>query len=203
MCNEEYIIEYSENEMKKLKKLVNDILKLIGGIDEYQLDDFYSLANEELWKAAMSFDPDKCNSFHAFYKGNVTRKIKTYLRDLHAKRRCNKYIVIDENGDESMHYEKDVRLDNFVDEDQEVRLIDLIGDNNVIVVEDRGYSTESLEYIRSLTNVQRQILFLLADGKSPKLIKEKLHLSSNKYNELTHNMRSFNKTVKIRKLIRS
>lgn len=103
---------YTADEMKNLKKLVDKMLTKIGGIDDAQLDDYYSLANYHLLFAALEYDKEKCNSFKNFFKTVLDRKIKTHLRDIHIDRRCNKCKIKDvDTGEKITIYFKDKSLD--------------------------------------------------------------------------------------------
>ena len=51
--------EYAANDMAKLRKISYPIFIKFGGISEQDYDDFYSKANEELWKATENFDEMK------------------------------------------------------------------------------------------------------------------------------------------------
>lgn len=191
----EYLIMYTQYDMQKLKLIVHETLTLIGGIVQSQYDDFYSLANIELYKAVMTYDSAKCDKFHFYLKGNIERKIKTYIRDIHASKRCNKYETTDENGNRKVMFHKDISLSQPVgEEDSGITMEDTVPDERHESCKNRDLSDEMLCYLSGLTKMQRRILYMLENGMKPVEIKQKLNISGEKYGELYKDLKKFSKT---------
>ena len=59
--------KYTSNEMYRLKRLVQSILKKFGGIYDMHMDDFYSVANYTLWQVTEGFDESRNDNFEAYF----------------------------------------------------------------------------------------------------------------------------------------
>ena len=71
---------YCENDMRLLKRISNSIFRRFNEpIAESDYDDFYSLANETLWKAYNAYDPDMGTSFDGFLRSCLENKFKSEL----------------------------------------------------------------------------------------------------------------------------
>ena len=92
--------------MRKLKQISKSIFmrfnEPLTGID---FDDFYSIANETLWKAYNSYDPDSGVSFDGFLYTCLQKKFKPELTHRHRQKRVlNQFAVLldatfDDDGD--------------------------------------------------------------------------------------------------------
>ena len=185
---------YCSNDMRNLKKICDKLTSKIGGIDGFERDDYYSLANMELFKAAQDYDSEKCNNFHNYFKLRLENRFKDHLRNCHRDMRCQK--IKEKNGDkEEIVYLKPVSLDTPVG-DSESTLLDLISE--VETNEDDVMSDVMLEYLKSLTELQYKILIMLSQKIAIQEIREKLGLTISKYNQLWEDMTSFEKLHNIR-----
>lgn len=195
---------YIANEMQRLKKITNRLISTYGGVSNFMYDDFYSIANEQLWRAVITYDEKKNDNFEAYLKVFLKRKFKTYLRDMHVDKRCIKHTVVLQNGKTEIVYENDVRLDEPLSEETEICLADVLVDSRYeyVLNDDEELKGQLKLYIGSLTKLQKKILYLKYHGYNSLRIKEKLNISGNKYNELLQDMTSFIKTLGLQRTLR-
>lgn len=81
---EKYYIEimndYSANNMEKLRKLINHSIKRFGkNQDNEDYDEFLSMANMQLWKILLSFDPEKNDNIQMYIKAKMCLKMRQTL----------------------------------------------------------------------------------------------------------------------------
>lgn len=185
---------YCSNDMRNLKRMCDKLMSKIGGIDGCDRDDYYSFANWELYKAVESYDCEKCNNFHNYFKLRLENRFKDHLRNSHRDIRCQK--IKEKNGDkEEIVYLKPVSLDTPVGDSESV-LMDLIP--QFIHNEDDIPSDVLLDYVNTLSKKQRSILIFMLRGITKQEIKEKLGLTTSKFNWLLEDMTSFEKTHNLR-----
>lgn len=89
-----------------------------------------------------------------------------------------------------------VSIDTPMEEDEDVTLGDMIADENTIEREvfernGEGYSKRMLLYLDRLSNLQREVLRLDADGYFPGEIREELHISEKQYMDCYAAIRSY------------
>lgn len=185
---------YCSNNMRELRKLCDKLMSKIGGIDGCDRDDYYSIANMELFRAVKSYDSERCNNFHNYFKMRLENRFKDHLRNCHRDVRCQK--IKEKNGDEEeVVYLKPVSLEMQIGDSDSI-LMDLIPEL------DRGrddsFSDVMIEYLDSLTDMQHKILIMLSRKMAIQEIREKLGLTVSKYNQLWEDMTSFEKLHNIR-----
>lgn len=180
---------YCENDMKRLKKISKSIfMKFNEMLAKSDYDDFYSIANETLWKAYNSYDPDMGVSFEGFLHSCLQKRFSTEIRDRHRQKRIlNQFAT---------------SLDA-VKEDEEGRsFLEIIPSDfdtfeEVVKAQESGqYHDKVQQYVSKLSNRQVSILNLLVDGFKPMEIRQILEISPKEYSDDLQVMRSF-ENVKI------
>ena len=175
---------YCENDMQRLKKMSRSIfMKFNDTLANADYDDFYSIANETLWKAYNSYDPDMGVSFEGFLCSCLQKKFKTELTHRHRQKRIlNQFAT---------------SLDA-VNEDEEGRsLMELIPSDfdtfdEVVKRQENGkYHDKVQRYLSKLSNRQVNILNLLVDGFKPVEIRQILDISEKEYSDDLQIMRSY------------
>lgn len=161
----EYVNKYYENNAKKLRDMVDRVLRSLHFVD-VDKDDFYSLANEVFVQVLMSFDESQ--DFDGFLYSCLVKKFKTEMT-----RRCRYKRQADKNS---------ISIDTPIgDEESGCTLKDVIAaDGTVeseIFKEDGEWRKEVKEYLDSLSPLQRKIAFLLSDEATPDDICRKLHIT--------------------------
>lgn len=163
--------EYASNNMAKLRKISYPLFIKFGGISEKDHDDFYSKANEELWKATEVFDVSKNIPFEAYLLGCLKRKFMTEMTGLNReKRKCDRLSV---------------SLDTPIGEDEGSTLGDILSSDFDLEKEVLGdTATDSLKierYLHKLSIMQQKIVGLLSEGYKSNEIQELLHIDNKRY----------------------
>lgn len=185
MQKQQLLDEYASNNMAKLRKISYPLFIKFGGISEKDHDDFYSKANEELWKATETFDESKGILFEVYLKGCLARKFKTEMTGLNReKRRADRLSVsIDTPIGESENATiGDLLASDF---DIEKEALDKIGVSNDEKVE---------KYLNGLSSVQRQIVELKMNDVTISEIKCNLNLTDGQYEDHCRQIKSFRNT---------
>lgn len=81
-----------------------------------------------------------------------------------------------------------VSIDTLVDDNENITVGDIIADNYniediVIGLSEGEYGSKTLVYLNKLSEIQRSILKLAAEGYKPHEIQEKLHISGKEYSD--------------------
>ncbi|WP_395546807.1 MULTISPECIES: DUF262 domain-containing protein [unclassified Lacrimispora] len=185
MQKQQLLDEYASNNMAKLRKISYPLFIKFGGISEKDHDDFYSKANEELWKATETFDESKGILFEVYLKGCLARKFKTEMTGLNReKRRADRLSVsIDTPIGESENATiGDLLASDF---DIEKEALDKIGVSNDEKVE---------KYLNGLSSVQRKIVEMKMDNATISEIKCNLNLTDGQYEDHCRQIKSFRNT---------
>lgn len=180
---------YCENDMQRLKKMSRAIfMKYNERLTESAYDDFYSIANETLWKAYNSYDPDMGVSFEGFLCSCLQKKFKTELTHRHRQKRVlNQFAT---------------SLDAIIEDEDGRNLLELIPSDfdtfeEVTKRQESGQYQDKVQmYIARLSNRQVNILNLLMDGYKPGEIRQILDISAKEYSDDMQIMRSY-ENVKI------
>ncbi len=167
---EEMMEAYYENNAGKLRRMVERILLKFGKLSEWDLDEFYSLANEVFADVIERYDGAR--SFDAFLYSCLFNRIKTELTRMNReKRRADRLAV---------------SIDTCIDEEENITLGDIIAGDFLIEREvlekgEEKFSRRTRAYLSRLSNVQRNVLCMCADGYSSDEIREKLRISKKQY----------------------
>lgn len=140
---------YASNNMAKLRRISYPLFVKFGGISEKDYDDFYSKANEELWKATEAFDDSNGVPFDNFLNGCLARKFKTEMTGLNREKR--KADRLSTSLDAPIGEEEGATLGDLLasDFDVEKEVMDEIGFSNNEKIE---------KYLSNLSAIQRQIV---------------------------------------------
>ena len=175
---------YCEDDMRLLKKMSKSIfMRFNEPLAKADHDDFYSIANETLWKAYNAYNPDMGISFDGFLRSCLQKKFKTELTRRHRQKR-----IIDRFA---------VSLDAVDDEGEDCCLLDFIPSESDTFEEavretDGGeYRDKIRQYISRLSNQQVNILNLLIDGYKPNEIQRILGMPPKEYAENLYTMRRY------------
>jgi len=176
---------YCGDGMSKLKQISYQIFIKIGGINESDYDDFYSIANETVYYAAKNFNENENDNFEVFLKGCLSKKFKTEMTKRNRYRRIpnSQLDRLDaplKEGDHGSGTMGDL-IDSGFKIENEISI--LSGGNNVT------------NYIKMLTPKQRKIAKLVIEGYELSDIKEMLHISDEKFNSQLNRMKTFDKRI--------
>ena len=165
------LITYYANNARKLHNTVDKILLKFGGLSDKDLDDFYSLANEVFVDIMKRYDNSQ--PFDRFLYSCLLNKIKTEM----TKRNCEK-----RKADRMS-----ISIDTPIGNDENYTIGDMIADDFTIDKElfeedeREEWRKEVIEYLNSLSPLQRKIAFLLSDNNTPGEICEELHIIMKHY----------------------
>ena len=180
---------YCENDMQRLKKMSRSIfMRFNVPLANADYDDFYSIANETLWKAYNSYDPDMGVGFEGFLCSCLQKKFKTELTHRHRQKRIlNQFAT---------------SLDAAIEDEDGKSLLELIPSDfdtfeEVAKRQENGqYHDKVQRYLSRLSNRQVNILNLLVDGFKPVEIRQILDISEKDYSDDLQVMRCY-ENVKI------
>ena len=181
------INELYANNCSKLYQMCNKEISKFGGISQKDYDDFYSRVGLEISQAMGKFDPSKGKSFMEYVSGIVRFSVWKEMTDRNREKRCNAIQIeeTDDNGNLVTRKEflRDVSIDAPIGDDENSTIGDLIADdstieNELFEKENMGeWRKEVVEYLKSLSPLQRKIAFLLSDNNTPNEICEELHIT--------------------------
>lgn len=164
---EQILTTYYANNAKKLHKIVDKILLKFGGLSDKDMDDFYSLANEVFVDVMRRYDGSQ--SFDGFLFSCLFNKIKTEMtRRNREKRKADRMSI---------------SIDTPIGDDENYTIGDLLADDFTVEKElfekerKDEWREEVIEYLNSLSPLQRKIAFLLSDNNTPDEICEELHIT--------------------------
>lgn len=167
---EQVIAAYYENNAGKLHRMVDRILLKFGKLSEWDLDEFYSLANEVFADVIEKYDETR--SFDAFLYSCLFNRIKTELTRMNReKRRADRLAV---------------SIDTCIDEEENITLGDMIAgefliEREVLEKGKEGFSRRTLLYLSRLSKMQKDVLCMRADGYSSDEIRKELRISKKQY----------------------
>ena len=169
---------YYKNNAKKLHHMVDKLLSKFGGIEDKDVDDFYSLANEVFVDVLSRYDRNQ--PFETFLYSCLDRKIKTEMT-----RRNRKKRQADQNSiswETPLDDESDTTIGDFIKDTKQGNDFDI----DKTFFEDNGekYSEKMLFYISRLSSLQKETAKLIISGYTPKEIIKILHISESKYMDL-------------------
>lgn len=181
----QYLDYYCGEENRRLKCIVDSILRKFGGIYPCDYDDFYSLAAMVCWKSEEQYNPDKGVPFEAFFRNRLKNKIKTMITARNRDKRTMK--IIDEDTGNKIPV-PDIRLDAPISKDGEYTIGDItpsMSDLETVIFEEKRveYSEKMMKYLDRLSNIQREVLRLNVAGYVQSEIIEELHITYKEYIE--------------------
>lgn len=174
--------KYCGNGMNLLKKICFPIIKKFGGLCDLDYDDFYSIANETVWQAAIMFQKDKENDhdydqhvdvrlreFDVFLKICLLKKFKTEMTRKNRKKR----IPVDKIYG---------LYDPISNDEGSSAYIDVLSSDFNMDDEVKGLKNEGLEmFLTSLSRKQFQIVELIIIGFEKDDIKRILGIDEKRY----------------------
>lgn len=174
--------EYYKNDRKKLKYIINNVLRKFGGIEN--MDDYYSIGDEIFCNALINFNGK--GQFNGYLAMCLQRKLYSAVTSNNRKKRCAYELYRSDDGSVATRYIKDVSLDAAIENeetDEKCFLKDIIGREDDYPILSEGLFSKSLiRYIQSLPNKTKVIAHMIMDGLDEEDICEKLSMDSAEYN---------------------
>ncbi len=190
---------YFENNAQKLHEVVNKIFNShYGGIVGKDIDEFYGIATDaliEIWEKG-TYDPSKGK-----FDGYVYRAVKMAIIDEYKKRnrdkRTDKIESVDENGNKIKVPVDDIRLDERINEESCLTYKDMLPSDFTIEKEVFGelecLSENVMEFLESLSEVQKKITRLIMKGYAPNDIQKILSITEKQYKDCWSVITSYDK----------
>lgn len=190
---------YFENNAQKLHEVVNKIFNShYGGIVGKDIDEFYGIATDaliEIWEKG-TYDPSKGK-----FDGYVYRAVKMAIIDEYKKRnrdkRTDKIESVDENGNKIKVPVDDIRLDDRINEESCLTYKDMLPSDFTIEKEAFGelecLSENVMEFLESLSEVQKKITRLIMKGYAPNDIQKILSITEKQYKDCWSVITSYDK----------
>ena len=139
-------------------------------------DDFESLAGIELSKAMKTFDSEKSNLF-TYATRVITQKAKTELRNCTQRDRRK-----------ALHTSESIEL---LIEQNDVSFLAINDDFEILESSKDALSNKMIAYLSRLSNLQKRVLYAMADGYSNDEIKIRLNITSNELTDACAALRSY------------
>ncbi len=175
---------YADNNMANLKNLVTKVLFSMGRGSQNDFDDFYSIANEELWKAIESYNPnnEQGAKFETYLSVILKRKFNTEFASRTRIKRGGNYEIIS--------LEENIKgLEN-------LSVIDTVSSSENVEFEIENNNFNRIQnYYNVLSKKEKKIADLLMDGYSLKDIQVKLNLTKKELENHLKSMRSYEKKI--------
>lgn len=198
--------EYCKNNMRKLKRICNCIIKG-NPVPLMYYDDLYSDALKVLLESVISYDDQK-SSFQTFLIGNIKRSFYDWRRDKMRLIRCN--LQVNKNGKIKKNEDglpiiiHNISIDEMREDGRDLAEI-ISGDydleEEVLKSNYSQYSKELQHYLNRLSNLQVKVLTLLSEGYSQKEIISLLKINSSLFKDSIIAIRSYNNTKILEKLV--
>lgn len=182
--------EYCGNNMRKLRKICNKILKA-RNIPKEHWESFYDRAVDIFLESINSYDDSKECKFNTYFYGNLRRRTGTWFRDNFRFKRCNLErdfsgnIIKDEKGNPTII--PNVSIHMKVDPEEDCILEEIISSNYNLEREimNKLYpTTDRVELYKSkLSYSQQLVVDLMCAGYTEKEILSELHISREEYKD--------------------
>lgn len=182
----EVLKKYSENDMARLKRLAFPIIAKFGGLSQMDYDDFYSIANETLWKAARDYNEDYSENpikFENFLYGCLIKKFRSYMTERNRQKRIPIQLIT--SIDATVSDDSDRTYADVIESDFEMSkyIDDLYGNHNFD------------EFIAGLSKKQLAIVDLIMQGYDNETIKTILNMTDKRFRTCMDGMRTFHNHV--------
>ena len=182
MDNDNLLEEYYTQNARKLRRMVDRILRRFSGISQKDYDDFYSLANEVFTGALRRFDGTQ--SFEGFLYACLFNRIKTeFTKRNREKRKTDTQCV---------------SLDTPVGDGESVLGDMLESDFNMEAELEKKepdlQNTWIGQFLEELSGVQKKIVRMKLDGLTKADIMEQLHINEHTYSSNMKKIKNFDRS---------
>lgn len=171
----------SDGKKPEIEKIVDKLLVRYGGINDCDMDDFYSLAGVTFVSVEASYNPSKGISFRSYLTACLSNKIKEMMTARNAYKRTAQR--------DAVSLSTPIQSDS-----EEIEIGDIISDSKTEVEEKifgNVLSDETTEYLARLTRKQRTLAKLFMDGADEADAMRIMGLNYPEYQRLLSGMREF------------
>ena len=168
---------YCKNGSWELKRISDVVIgKQFPWLSQMHYDDFYSIADEVLWKCLQQFDNSRDAQFETYLINCLIRKFKSRVTYMNRKiRNCGS---------------SELSLDALIDDESGTTIGETIADRLPIEI-----SENTQQYLNNLSKIQRRVAEMIMSGFDFFSIKKELHLSDRRFNTVFQRMKAREKTV--------
>ena len=186
----QYVEYYCRNNAKELIRVSNSVIRrMFADLPQMYYDDLYSIAAMTVFDCEERYTEEKCTHFEAFFISCLERKFLTEQIARSRDKRCNTEkdhrgrTKKDDKGIPVIVY--NISLETPLNEEG-ILLGDIIPSSENLereIIEDKReeYSEKMKRYLDKLSNLQRNILRLIAAGYEKAEIIEELHINHEEY----------------------
>lgn len=194
--------DYLDNNMKKLKQLVNKTLLKVGFISETdsKYDNFLSVANIELFNAVVTYNPDRNVPIDAYIANIVSNKVKEEkTRQMRQKRqlyqRDKDGKILRDSYDKPIVIHN-VSIDDLTEDGCDVKEVIPAKEDVESIIFGHGecefdLSEKMISYLNRISDTQRKLLLMLSNDIPKDMIKDRLHLSEKGFQKEIQNARRY------------
>ena len=160
-------------------KLSNDILRDMGRNNPLDIEEFYSIANFELYQATLNYDEN--NEYGAKFETYLSVILRRKFSTEFARRKRQK-----RGGDiETLSLEANVNgLDN-------VSIIDTIASTDNLEEQVISQDNKIENYLKHLSKKEKKVADYIMEGYTQKEIAQKLNMQKNELEDILRGMKSF------------
>ena len=159
---------YCGNEMARLKKLCDPLIRNYGGVTDSEHDDFYSIANETVWRAAVTFDESINDSFEKYLIECLDNRFKSIITKKNRKKRIPRLNMVD--------------IDAKITEDSQNTFADILDSGYDLMKEIPELRDNGMEiFMSKLSRKQKKICDLIMQGYKKGEIVQILNISIRRY----------------------
>ena len=175
--------DYCSDGMLRLKKMCFPLIALFGGITEAEYDEFYSIANETVWMAALQYNEEENDSFDNFLRTCLIKKFKTFVTKKNRKKRVpvKNIVMVDSTISEESDKTYAEIMDSGYRIDQEI--FELNGTEGLAI------------FISGLSKKQFAVVELIIKGYEKRDIVKILNMTEDRYNILIERMRTIDNRI--------
>lgn len=180
--HKEIVDPYFENDAKKIRTMIDKILfKLKFDVEN---SDFYSLGNEIFLDVMCRYDG--LQDFEGFLYSCLMNKFKTEMtRRNRQKRQCDANAISIEtpigNKEDGFTIGDTIKSKSTIERDFFEEKTEM-------------YSSEMCQYLNKLSDLQKEVLYLISIGFKPSEILEELHINKKMYEDCYNAIHSYRNT---------
>lgn len=175
--------DYCGNGMLRLKKMCFPLITLFGGITDAEYDEFYSIANETVWTAALQYNEDENDSFDNFLRTCLLKKFMTFVTKKNRKKRIPTKNIV--TVDSKISEDSDKTFAEIMDSGYRIddEIFDLNGSEGLAI------------FISGLSKKQVAVVELLIKGYEKRDIMKILNMTEERYNILIERMKTIDNRI--------
>lgn len=173
ICN-----EYCGDEMVVLKKICLPIILQYGGITESEHDEFYSIANETVWRAAVMFNDNINDSFDKYLRECLSNRFKSVMTKKNRKKRIPIQVT--------------VNIDSPITSDSSKTYADVLDSGYDLEKEVEGLQDDGLDlFMEKLSRKQKRICELIIQGYKKEEIIKIMDISARRFDTCLDALRNY------------